>query len=366
MPTKTYMVVDPRHDHSMRIPRPDLSVELETPNACNSCHEDKTPEWAAKQVKAWYGHAATGFQSYAKALHDARQNMPGAGVDLPAIIRDTEVPNIARATALSYVGPYLNPATVDVLTIGLSDSSPAVRVATVGVMETAPPDMRVQLVSRMLKDPVRAVRIEAARVLAPIPAGDLPEEQRVSLEKALEEHVASPQAMAERPEAQMNLGNLYAAQGESRAGLLAYETAIELNPVYVPAYVNLADFYRSQGNEAEAEKTLHRAVEVAPGNADVHHALGLLLVRQKRTDEAIEELRLASTLHLDNVRYLYVYAVALNSTGQPELAVMVLQGAHSAYPSNIEILRALVAFNRDLGNQSAARAYAEKLRSISP
>ena len=39
MPTRDYMVVDPRHDHSMRIPRPDLSVAIGTPNACNNCHE---------------------------------------------------------------------------------------------------------------------------------------------------------------------------------------------------------------------------------------------------------------------------------------------------------------------------------------
>ena len=38
MPTTTYMVVDPRHDHSLRIPRPDLSAKLGTPNACNQCH----------------------------------------------------------------------------------------------------------------------------------------------------------------------------------------------------------------------------------------------------------------------------------------------------------------------------------------
>lgn len=46
MPTVTYMVVDPRHDHAMRIPRPDLSVKLGTPNACNDCHKDKKPSWA--------------------------------------------------------------------------------------------------------------------------------------------------------------------------------------------------------------------------------------------------------------------------------------------------------------------------------
>ena len=101
MPPRTYMVVDPRHDHSMRIPRPDLSVKLATPNACNNCHQDKDANWADQQVKAWYGDKPETFQAYAPALHAARQDEAGAGNALAALIRDTQTPDIARATALS-------------------------------------------------------------------------------------------------------------------------------------------------------------------------------------------------------------------------------------------------------------------------
>src|SRR5262249_6680361 len=38
MPTRTYMVIDVRRDHSFRVPRPDLSLKYGTPNACNQCH----------------------------------------------------------------------------------------------------------------------------------------------------------------------------------------------------------------------------------------------------------------------------------------------------------------------------------------
>jgi predicted Zn-dependent protease len=88
-------------------------------------------------------------------------------------------------------------------------------------------------------------------------------------------------------------------------------------------------------------------------------------VRQQRTDEGVEELRLASTLTPGNARYIYVYAVALNSTGKPEQAIMILQGAHNQHPNNRDILGALAAFYRDMGNEPAARTYAEKLRAIS-
>ena len=77
--------------------------------------------------------------------------------------------------------------------------------------------------------------------------------------------------------------------------------------------------------------------------------------------KAVEELRLAATLSPENVRYIYVYAVALNSTGKPEQAVMVLQGAHNQHPNNREILSALMAFHRDMGNQAAAQSYAREI-----
>ena len=77
MPERTYMVVDPRRDHSMRIPRPDLSEKLDTPNACNGCHADKSTRWAASAFARWYKPAASTQQRYAEALHARREGAPG-------------------------------------------------------------------------------------------------------------------------------------------------------------------------------------------------------------------------------------------------------------------------------------------------
>ena len=45
---------DFRRDHSFRIPRPDLSQKFETPNACSSCHSDKSMEWVLKNYKKMF------------------------------------------------------------------------------------------------------------------------------------------------------------------------------------------------------------------------------------------------------------------------------------------------------------------------
>ncbi len=362
MPPRDYMVVDPRHDHSMRIPRPDLSVKLGTPNACNQCHQDKSSEWAATWVSDWYGHTPEGFQAYALALHAARNQEPAAGGALAELIRNAQTPDIARATALAGIGPYLSRTTADVLAVGLADSSPLLRAAVPTALEAMPPNAQVRLAWPMLSDPVRAVRIEAARLLAAIPAGELPDEQRAQLDRTIDEYIESQLAMAERPEAQINLGNLYAARGEADKAVSAYLEASTLDPMYVPAYVNLADLYRSRGDEVAAEKVLRQAAGSIPDNGDLHYALGLSLIRQKRAQAAVEELRLAARLNPDSPRYLYVYAVALNSTGQPGQAIMVLQGAHNSHPNDVDILNALIAFNRVAGNHEQAKRYAQKLR----
>ncbi|HYQ70706.1 MAG TPA: multiheme c-type cytochrome, partial [Gammaproteobacteria bacterium] len=252
MPPKTYMVVDPRHDHSMRIPRPDQSLQFGTPNACNNCHADKDAVWADRQVKDWYGHVPDGYQSYAQGLYAARQGAASAGATLAGLVRDTDTPDIARATAIAAIRPYLSADTIDVLPLALSDPDPGVRTAAVGILEQTPLNFRVKLAFPMLEDPVRAVRIEAARVLAGAPPGELSATQRASLESALQEYVMSQQASAERPEAQTNLGNLYAKQENTELAVAAYQTAIDIEPAYIPAYVNLADLYRTLGKEKAA------------------------------------------------------------------------------------------------------------------
>ena len=111
MPTRTYMVVDERRDHSIRIPRPDLSVKLATPNACNNCHKDKSSRWASDSVYKWYGHAPKGFQRFAEAIDSGSVGAPGAQQSLVRVVADREQSAIARATALSMLAAYASPTT---------------------------------------------------------------------------------------------------------------------------------------------------------------------------------------------------------------------------------------------------------------
>jgi tetratricopeptide (TPR) repeat protein len=364
LPTN-YMVVDARHDHSFRLPRPDRSVTMGTPNACNKCHGDKTPQWAASRVRAWYGKSPDGFQQYAQALHAARERLPGAGRLLQEITADAGQPPIARATALQELGAYPDTAMLAQVQQGLGAEEPLERLGALRALESLPAAQRL-LAASLLWDDLKAVRIEAARLLAVLPPDQLPEQVQGQLSKGIQEYIAVQAFNVERPEAQLNLGTLYADQGRYQDAELAYRKAIALQPQFVPAYVNLAHLLSGLKREQEAEGFLRHGLELNPRSADLQHALGLSLVRQKRLDEAVGALARGSELAPENARYTYVYAVALQSTGKLGQAIQVLEDAHRRHPGDVDTLVALVTFNRDGGHPKEARKYARELQDLMP
>jgi tetratricopeptide (TPR) repeat protein len=357
MPATTYMVIDPRHDHSLRVPRPDLSVKLGTPNPCNGCHTDRDAQWAATQVNQWYGHDPQGYQRFAPAFFAVNTGALDVRSRLDEIAGDSTQPPIVRATALAQIhGDAKN------LTKSLRDPNPVVRLAALQSLANAPGNSRVSLAAPLLSDPVRAVRLEAVTILAPIPAAQLSADERVAFERAATQYVATQRYNADRPEARNNLGTFYGNRGDAVKAEGEMKAAIRLDPFFVPAYVNLADFYRATGRDPDGERILRQGLKVAPNSAILHHALGLALVRLKRSDEALRELERASMLETGNPRFAYVYAVALHSAGKADAAIANLEKALRDHPDDRDILAALASFHQARGENAKAKKYSDRLQ----
>jgi len=365
MPERTYMVVDPRRDHSIRIPRPDLSVSLGTPNACTTCHTDRDAAWAAAAVKSWFPHPSAPFQTYAALLDAGDKGAPGARVALLAFAADPSGPGIARASALDRLDTITNAADLATLRRLLGDADPLLRRSAAGAYARLPADVQLDLLP-VLDDPVRDVRLAVVPPLAALPADRLTPGAQAKRAAAIQEYVTAQNSNADRPEAHQNLGQLYAVTGRLPEAIAEFLTAIRLDPTFVAAPIALADLYRGSGRDAEGEAVLRAAVAANPGEAGPHGALGLWLVRAGRGGEALAELKLAAEMGSADPRNAYVYAVALSSAGLRPQAMAVLEAGLARHPYDRDMLIAGATFGRDAGDIEAARRYAQTLAELEP
>lgn len=361
MPATTYMVIDERRDHSLRVPRPDLSVKLGVPNPCNGCHRDRSATWAAATVERWYGHTPAGLQQFAETLSASTRGEPGATQRLAQLAADDSQPAIARATAIDRLRE-LTPAAYGALRDGLGDASPLVRHASVHALAALEPRSRAGIAS-LVADPVRSVRFEAAAALAGVPDEQIAPELHALRARATAEYIAAQELNGDRPEGNMGLAALYAAEQDAARAEASLQRALAIDPAYVPAHVNLADLYRATGRDADAEHQLRGALVRVPHHPALLHALGLALVRQHRLTEALEPLRDAARVDRDNPRLGYVYAVALHDAGDRNASVRELESVLERHPYDRDSLTAIIAFLREAGDARRAQTFAARLEA---
>ncbi|HET9293415.1 MAG TPA: cytochrome c3 family protein, partial [Gemmatimonadales bacterium] len=366
MAERIYMVVDGRRDHSFRVPRPDLSVRLGTPNACTDCHDGKSAQWADEWVGKWYGAGRRTGWHYADAIAAGRQHARGSEDALMRAAFDTSVPAIARATALSLLPSNSGPRTLEGIERASRDPDELVRRAAAEALQSVDPASRMRIGRPLLDDSIRTVRLPAVSALAAVPASQWEAKDRARFEQVAEEYRLSQRVNADRPESWLNLGAFESRLGRAAGAELAYRAAIRLAPRFAAGYVALAQLYADGGREANGERVLREGLAAEPGAADLHHALGLSLVRQKRVAEALAPLGAAARLDTASARFCYVYAVALFDRGEQREAMAVLAAGEARHPTDRDILQALTSFSLQTADLAAARRWAEQLVEVAP
>jgi len=366
MPKRTYMQVDERRDHSMRVPRPDLSVQYGVPNACTGCHRDRDARWAAAAIEQAHGPQRQGYQHFAGALAAARDGAPGALDQLLALADDGTSPDIARATAVAALSRYPGTRSLVALRGAAANADPLLRSAALDALLSFPPSLRAPLALSLAQDPVLDVQVKAGRALAAVPDEQIPLEQRPLRDRLFVEYVASEAATAERPESHLDLGSVYAQRGDAAQAEQEYRTALRLDPGFVPAYANFSGLYRSLGREDQVAAILEQGLRQVPDNPTLLHLSGLQRVRIGDSAAALDLLRRAAEAAPDNPRFAYVYAVALHSAGQPAPAIAVLERALQRSPYSADLLSGAAAFERDAGHADLAAGYAARYAAVAP
>jgi tetratricopeptide (TPR) repeat protein len=365
MRAETYMVIDARRDHSFRVPRPDLSASLGSPNACNDCHGDETSAWAAERVAEWYPNGRSTAPHYGEALAAGRNWAADARVRLLTLIDDNTAPEIVRATALSLLAGRRTEADTVVLASSLESGEPLVMLAAIEASAGLPPERLAELLQRFLDDERLALRIAAARVL--LSARDvLSPRRQADLDAALAEFLAVQAFNADRPEGLMSAAVVAIERGDLAAGERLYREAIARHPSFAALYVNLADLFRQTGRDEDAEVLLREGLAAIPDSPAIELALGFALVRISRPAEALAHFERAAAAAADDPYYGYVRAIAVNDSGDGERALELLRLAHERFPGHPDTLFALATLARDQGDIEAARRYADRLVLLLP
>jgi tetratricopeptide (TPR) repeat protein len=366
MPGRTYMGIDYRPDHSLRVPRPDLSAKLGTPNACSAqgCHADKPLSWNIEHYNKWYGESRK--PHYGTVLAAGREQKPEAEADLIRLAEDPLLPAIVRASALELLRSYPTPASHAALAKALEENDALIRYTAIRSLEYFDEETRLKRIAPKLYDPVRAIRNEAAMMLSALPAEKLRKDDRDTFRKELEEYRQSMLYNADLPAQRYNLGNLAANLGDDQSAISAYQKAIAIDDQFYPAKVNLAMLYNRQGNNREAEKLLRDVVAQNPELYEVDYSLGLLLAELQKYQDAAVYLRRASVGMPDYGRAQYNLGQVLLILNQPDQAEAALKKALALEPLNRDFFAALANAYLNSGQTDKARKLATETLKTYP
>jgi len=341
MVEQPYMVIDWRADHSLRVPRPDLTEELGVPNACtqSGCHDNRPSSWSLRAYRERYG--ATARPHYGEVFAAARAGRAEARDALIRVVADSSYAAIVRATALTLLEAYPSAASTDALTQALADDDALIRYSALMSLNAASTNRYVELVSPLLVDPVKAVRIEAASRLAGTQAQLVEPHRQEALATGLDEYQRTMAYSLDFSFAGHNLGNLYSRLGDGARAERYYREAIAVDDLFYPAKANLAVLLNSQGRNQEAERLLRDVVRDYPDQYDAAYSLGLLLAEMGQMEDAVGFLAVAAGGMPDRGRVHYNHGLGLQALGRMEEAEAALREALSAEPHNPDFLFAL-------------------------
>ena len=289
MPSKTYMGVDDRRDHSFRIPRPDLSVRLGVPEPCTSCHTDQNAEWATEVLANHFG--ASEGEHFATSFAAADSAAPEVDAQLASLVMDANQPIMIRASALARLGAYNRGYTMDAIRFARKDE-PLLRFAAPLAAASLSPDRSWRLLAPLLEDDLRAIRHQTVSALLPTLQADPGFRER--LEPHLAIWIEEQRLNLDFPETLTNVAGAYAALGDLQQAEAALNESIALQANWVPGLVSLADLYRATGRDLEAGPLLEEALALTPDQPEVTYAYALWLFRQGRLDEGLPHLERAA------------------------------------------------------------------------
>jgi len=246
------------------------------------------------------------------------------------------------------------------------DEEALIRRTAVDYLNVSDLKKQTELLAAMLYDPVKAVRIEAARRLTEMPSPRLDESQNEIFKTALLEFQQAMEYSADFAFGRYNLANLYASLKKPELAIENYKAAISIDYQFYPAKVNLAMLYNQMEQNDKAEKLLREVVTAQPELYEVQYSLGLLLAEEKQYVEAARYLEAAARGMPDRSRVHYNLGLLLDYLGRDLQAESALQRALELEPANLEYLSAIAQYYLKRQMYQEAKRIAEQITSRHP
>jgi tetratricopeptide (TPR) repeat protein len=364
MPGAYFMGIDHRFDHSFRVPRPDLSIQLGTPNACTNCHDDKTNGWALTYVNKWYGEKKKSH--YGTIFNDANQYKPGTDTLLIRLINSNLYPEIVKATAIGHLPNFPTEASIKTVEQSLNNFDPLIRYAAIYNYNPNDSNLLFNNLLPLLSDPIKAIRMEAANRLFGFDKNRFNETQYTAFQMALTEYKKALEYAADFPAGRYNLGNFYMKNRDVTNAIINYRESIALDYLIYPAKSNLAMIYYQQGKLNEAETLFQEMVNTNPEVIDGYYYLSLLYGEQNKYPEAIDMLEKAKTKQDATIRVYYNLGLMYKQIGKNEKCEATFAEGLKQDPKNFDLLYAMFSHYLSLQEIQKAAPYIIALKTYYP
>lgn len=364
MPARYYMGIDYRRDHSLRIPRPDLSIKYDVPNACNDCHADKSYQWSEDYIKKFYGERKK--FTYGSVLSAGYLQREGADTSLIHLINNDLYPEIVRATAIQYLAEYPDKKAQEVIKLMLDNPEPIVRESAINAFDENNIMDLISTLSPMLDDPVKIVRLAAANRLFELDKSFFSDSLFNKISGVMDEYLDAIMYTSDFPSGRFNLANYYSRKGDFVKAVKYYNDAINLDNQFFPAKSNLALLYYNQGNFQKAEQLFLDLIKNNEEYTEGNYYLGLLYAEQKRYRDAANYLEKALLQENSNPRVYYNLGLVYQQLNENKKAENILLKGNELTPNNFDILFALSDLYLKQKDYSKALEYAIELKTKFP
>ena len=304
--------------------------------------------------------------SYAKALAQAHNGLPGAARVLYQQLARDDLSAIRRASLYAELPNYPSPLALKLASQDLHHEDPLVRRAAIeAIAALVPGPQRSLLLGPMLDDEEQSVRFAAVDALL----GLTPDEVGLYFGPVQEILDQYQQALLVRTDSagdQVHLARLYTHEGDLGAANAALDRALVLEPDNLDALSAKVRLLDSQGQGDASREVLAAALQRHPQSAFLQNELGLWLLRHNQNEYALLAFSRALELEPENNDYRYTLATSLHSLDQLDAAQKQLEMILSRQPANRKARVLLIEYWKESGQLQNVQILLAQLEQQNP